>query len=149
MTEKSTEKSKIELIRERRAAKLKDLADGANRQRELNEEKLGEIEEQTGKTLGHDLGVVWLPTGNMIVVQQLEPLRYEKYGRKINVAVVNNLAIDPQDIDGVLKSPTLVYPTGAELENWLSDPGCKDAKEAAAAVAVNISGRSGADFEGK
>lgn len=72
------EKRKAE-IEKRRAEKCGEREHAVALRRLENEVKLGEIEEQTGKTIGIDLGVVWLRNGGMIVVRHPGQLAYEKY----------------------------------------------------------------------
>jgi hypothetical protein len=143
-TSKNTEelKNKVAAAAARRKQKLTEFNDASAMLRLENEAKLADIETETGKTLGIDLAVVWLKSGNMVVVGKPRQVIYEKYQHR----AINN-QIDAKTIDEFLAHPTVIYPDALHIETlWELEP---EAKFAAALLAQRLCEVDQKSLEGK
>ena len=133
---------KITAAAARRKAKQAASKDAAVQRRLENEARIGDIEESTGLTLGVDLGVVWCPNGDMVLVRAPDQLTHERHQLKAGQGEVT-----AQDLDRLLKAPTVVYPAEGFTEQvWSACPG---AKIAAANIAMALAAPIAASAEGK
>ena len=141
-------KDKIAADAAARKERVDEFYSEAQARRLENEARLGDIERTHTVTLGIDMGVVWLPTGHMIVVRRPELLPYDQYQAKGNVAIVKGKSEEMAKLqDDLLDSGVLLYPTKGELE-LLCDT-CADAKGEAVNLASHMHDIESKVFEGK
>jgi hypothetical protein len=134
--------AKIDAAAERRKAKQAASKDAAALLRLENEARIGDIEDATGLTLGVDMGVVWCPDGQMVLVRRPSQLSHEKY----NLQAMQK-DVTAQMLDEFVRPPTVVYPEAGKLEAvWQACPG---AKIAVANVASRLAEVTSAGLEGK
>ena len=144
---KALREQAAEIAKERKG-RVDEFYDEANVRRLENEVKLGELERTHKLTLGIDMGVVWLPTGHMIVVRRPDLLPYEQYQTRGNIAAANKKFEEiPILQDDFLESGVLLHPSKAELDK-LCDT-CADAKNAAVDLASHMHDIESKVFEGK
>jgi hypothetical protein len=116
-------RAKVAAAAERRAAKVVAAAEFAANSRLANEAHIGDVEDATGLTLGVDMGVVWCPDGQMVLVRRPSQLSHEKY----NLQAMQK-DITAQMLDEFVRPPTVVYLCGSPalalrspLLMWLLD----------------------------
>jgi hypothetical protein len=125
----------------RRAARQADAEATTETNRQQSWLAIGDVEEQSGKTLGVDLAAVWLPDGRVIVVQKPCQAAYESYQIK-----AQNNGVDAKVIDAYTKA-SVVYPTALFVEPLYRDfPG---AKFAVALLATRMAEADQKSLEGK
>lgn len=134
-------KAKAEAARAAKAVKA--LADYEAKRLRHEAITIPEAEVNTGTTLGVDLGVVWLKSGDCVLVRKPVSIKFEKYQLKSISGKV-----DMSDIDALLAPPTLVYPpTLGELEKLQDE--APEVKFAAALVANRFAEVDQKSLEGK
>ena len=126
-----------------RAVAVEMVANESAERRLENEALLIDIERERGKTVGIDLGVVWLPTGHMIVVERPPLIDYERF---MSVWDGTKPEDKPRVRDELLCS-CLIHPKQLELE-LLSDIN-GDCKTAACDVAVRMNDVEAKVYKGK
>lgn len=143
MSTKQEKLAKLEASRVARKAKVDEINTVAADKRLDNELLLVDIEQENSLTLGVDLGVVWLPTGDMVAVRKPDYVDYDKYIEAINES---KPAERPALVDELLKSCVLV-PTMQKLDQ-LCDV-CGDVKRASVNIAIHMHDVARATLEGK
>lgn len=142
-----TIEQQLEEIAKVRAERIKQAKSEALTLKQQNQLKLAEIERATKKTLGLDLGVVWLSNGEMIVVQKPSPLIFEQHQLKVS----QGKDVTAEDIDTVLSgSPpnsALIYPAMAQIESMVEQ--YPDCKLVASSLAIQLGATSEQDLGGK
>ena len=120
-------------IKKKRADKLAAYDAAVKETRIDSEIKLGEIEESTGRTLGINLAVVFLPDGRFIAVKKAPAVVYNK----ISTATSNrNLT---EELQSEFSAVAVEYPTAVEAENmYLDFPNARDAVINAASLLVAV-----------
>lgn len=136
---------KLAAGRAARKERLDARADEVKVRRLENEVLLIELEQKTGYTLGLDMGVVWLTSGDMVVVHKPQLLPYERYVTRLVDAPASDRSMLA---DELLKSEgCVVHPDLSKLESLNDEHG--DAKLAAANLAARMHDVQSVDYRGK
>ena len=137
-------KSKVAAGKARRASRVKAFDGEAAMLRLQNEAKLVEIEDETGLTLGIDLGVVWCPNGAMVAVRKPDFGDYETFQLESSEAKAKD---KPKLLEEYLR-PCVVFPkTALELDSLCELYG--DVKFEAANLMSHMHDVDKASMEGK
>jgi hypothetical protein len=114
---------KLAAIKKRRTERINSFDAAARETRLVSELKLGEIEEQTKKTLGIDLAVIFLPSGKMIVVHKPAAVVFNR----LMLAQASN-AVTEEVICGFCNSIREYPDSDIEIEKmFLEYPNARDA----------------------
>jgi hypothetical protein len=135
-------KAKLAEIEERRAEKKQAYSTAAKARRLENEVKLGQIEADTGLTLGIDLGVVWAPDGSMVVAKMPPAIAHQQFFHatgKVGGAT-------DQEIENYIKS-ALLCPTSAEMEGIVNR--CPHIRYSVMTLLTDLASTAARDLEGK
>ena len=117
-----TQEEKLAAIRKAREDRQSAFYAAAKTKRQESELKLGEIEAETGKTLGIDLAAVFLPDGSLIVVKKPPAVVHNK----IMMAQANNAVNDM--VLSEYCAAVAQYPTPVECEKlFMAYPNARDA----------------------
>jgi hypothetical protein len=134
---------------EKRKATTKAFETAATRKRKENELRLAQIEAETGKTVGVDLGVVWTEHGDMIVVQHPPMLVFEKCAFRNLQSAGAGLAMDSTVVEDLLAEPTIVYPKESGLREEIYRKTHGAARISAALLVQKMCDQTQVVFEGK
>ena len=142
MSTRQEKLAKLKEIEAERNIKRDAVANAAADTRLDNELLIAELEAKNHLTLHIDMGVVWLTSGDMIVVQKPEYTGYERY--QLKLAEHKTIEELPPIVDEFLKI-CLIHPTMQEIESKLIsiNGDCKSAAVNLAARMHDIKGVTG------
>jgi hypothetical protein len=131
----------VKAAAQRRNESLASYEQQARRKRLENQVILATLEE-SGKLVGRDLGVVWLPTGDMIVLKKPTQLAFESYQLK-----GINGEITAKDLHDYV-TPTIVHPANPIEQERLYEL-APSAKLACGNLATSMCEVASKNLEGK
>ena len=140
---------RIKAAKDKRKETTQKVEAAAIRKRKENELILADIEAETGKTLGVDLGAIFTEHGDMIVVQRPPMVVFEKFAFKNLNAPGAGLALDSQSVDDLLADPTVLYPKTSGEREAVYTKTRGSARITAALLVQKMCDQNQAVFEGK